>query len=76
MQSLQKLLGSLSENEVLTTREVAAKLGIKTPQAYALLSEAEKAEEVSKYGYQVKGGWDDPEHTNRKCDSLGWQVNK
>lgn len=64
---------ALSENEVSTTREVAAALKITVPAAYKLLSDAEKREIVCKYGYRVKGGWDDPLHTNRKCDSLGWQ---
>jgi hypothetical protein len=73
---LDSLLAKLSENEVITTRETAKALKISTPAAYKLLTAAEQAGQVCKYGYQVKGGWDDPAHTNRKCDSLGWQVIK
>lgn len=73
---LDALLDSLTENEVVTTREVASELKISTAQAYKLLSSAEQAEKVCKYGYRVKGGWEDPAHSNRKCDSLGWQVIK
>ena len=74
--SLDSCLAEMEENEVWTTREFAAALGISTREAYKLLSAAEQAEKVCKYGYRVKGGWDDPAHTNRKCDSLGWQVIK
>lgn len=73
---LESLLEGLSENEVITTRETAKALKISTPAAYKLLTAAEQAGQVCKYGYQVKSGWDDPAHTNRKCDSLGWQVIK
>lgn len=73
---LDSLLADLTENEVITTREVANELKITTAQAYKLLSAAEQAEKVCKYGYRVKGGWEDPAHSNRKCDSLGWQVIK
>lgn len=73
---LDSLLAGLTENEVVTTREVASELKISTAQAYKLLSSAEQAEKVCKYGYRVKGGWEDPAHSNRKCDSLGWQVIK
>ena len=74
--TLDALLVSMDENEVMTTREFAARLAVSTPAAYKLLCEAEKTERVSKYGYRVRGGWEDSEHTTRKCDSLGWQVNK
>jgi hypothetical protein len=73
---LDSLLAKLSENEVITTREAAKALKISTTEAYKLLTAAEQAGQVCKYGYQVKGGWDAPEHSNRKCDSLGWQVIK
>lgn len=73
---LDSLLAGLTENEVITTREAAKALKISTAQAYKLLSTAEQAEKVCKYGYRVKGGWEDAAHSNRKCDSLGWQVIK
>lgn len=73
---LDSLLAGLTENEVVTTREVASELKISTAETYELLSAAEQAEKVCKYGYRVKGGWEDPAHSNRKCDSLGWQVIK
>jgi hypothetical protein len=73
---LEPLLERLSENEVITTRETAQAFKISTAQAYKLLTAAEQAGRVCKYGYQVKGGWEAPEHSNRKCDSLGWQVIK
>lgn len=73
---LDSLLGGLTENEVVTTREVASGLKISTAQAYKLLSAAEQAKKVCKYGYRAKGGWEYSAHSNRKCDSLGWQVIK
>ena len=60
---------------VMTTREVSEVLGISTTKAYRLLRKELNAGTVCRYGYRVKGGWDDPDHTNRKCDSLGWQRN-
>lgn len=73
---LDSILSGLTENEVITTREVASELKISTAQAYKLLSAAEQSEKVCKYGYRVRGGWESPEHSNRRCDSLGWQVIK
>ena len=63
------------ELTVLTTKEVAKALGISTRSAYKLLCKELDKGTVFKYGYWVNGGWDDPDHTNRKCDSLGWQRN-
>jgi len=70
---LDTYIATWTENEVQTTRNVAAALKITVPAAYKLLCDATKREIVCKYGYRVKGGWDSPECTNRKCDSLGWQ---
>lgn len=63
------------EGEVRTTREVAQALKLTTPDAFKLCTDRAERGELSKYGYRVKGGWEDPQHTNRKGDSLGWQRN-
>lgn len=63
------------ELEVRTTKDVAKQLGIPTPAAYQLLATAEQDGLVTKYGYRVKGGWEDVRNSGHQTNSLGWQKN-
>lgn len=73
---LLSYLKTWEENEVRTTREIATALNITRKTAYKLCCDATENGWLSRYGYRVRGGWEDPDNTTRQCDSLGWQVDK
>lgn len=61
-------------HEVKTTKEIAAILGVNTPKAFKIMSELEKEGKAFKYGYRVKGGWEDVNESNKNSQSVGWQI--
>jgi len=63
--SLFKQLG-----DTLNTKEIGKKLGISTKEAYKLCC---CCNQLVRYGYKVKDGWEDPEYSKRKPCSLYWQ---
>ena len=60
-------------NDVLTTKEIAEQLSISTPTAYKKMIELEKQGYVYRYGYMVRGGWEDVDNSNLRTNSIGWQ---
>lgn len=69
----QKIDGE-NRHEVTTTKEIAAILGITTPQAFEVMTKIEKKGNAFRYGYRTKTGWEEADHSGLKTHSLGWQL--
>jgi len=61
-------------HEIISTKEIAVLLNISTKKAYSIMLEMEANGNASKYGYKIKGGFESPEFSNLKTNSLYWQI--
>lgn len=59
--------------DTITTKEVASMLDISTKEAYNLCTEAETEGWLYKFGYKVKGGFEDVQESKNHPLSLTWQ---
>ncbi len=62
--------------DTITTKIVAARLGISTKDAYALCCAAVEEGWLWRLGYKSKdsgGGYEDPQNSNKQFTSLTWQ---
>lgn len=83
MDTLQTILAAVGKSQVIdgrqiyeiaSTKEIAKILGVTTAKAYQIMSELEKRKIAYKYGYKLKGGWEDPSASNMQYSSLYWQM--
>jgi len=63
----------MNEGDTASTKEIASWLGVKTPEAYNVCIELEKAGVLVKFGYKTRFGWEDVEHSSLQTNSLHWQ---
>ena len=59
--------------DTFSTKEFAEILNVSTPTAYKICLLLEKEELICKYGYKTKYGWEDPEHSKLRPNSVYWQ---
>jgi hypothetical protein len=80
---LQQLLDGLEVSQIIDNRDIyhpentkyiAQILSISTSQAYKFMIDLEKRGIASKYGYKTKDGWEDPQDSGLKPNSLYWQI--
>jgi hypothetical protein len=71
---ISQVIDGENSHEVMTTKEIAAILGMSTNDAYKYLMSLGQ-DKAYKYGYKVKGGWQDIEaESNPKAQSVGWVI--
>ena len=60
--------------DTFSTKEIAGRLNISTPKAYKQCLQLEDLGVICKYGYKTKYGWEEPEYSKLRPNSLHWQV--
>ena len=71
---VSQIIDGRNIHEIVNTKEIAAILKITTSKAYAIMIEMEKNGSACKYGYKIKGGFEDANNSNLKTNSLYWQI--
>ena len=60
--------------DTFSTKELAGILNVSTKKAYSICVNLEKDSIICKYGYKTKNGWEEPDFSGLKPNSLHWQV--
>ena len=61
-------------HEIKNTKEIAEILKTTTKKAYLIMVEIEKNDNAFKYGYKTKHGFEDPDNSGLRANSLYWQI--